>query len=144
MLAASQAHAQPASNSEQEIAFLKQQLRLLEQELDKLQKQTAANTEAAARAKSEAKAEAGSAVRTAIANANAAIPVKGAVAPSAVVVTMPNNRPTICTADDQNCISIVSRVHRHRHRGRTADGLHRDAQLVCQRQPPLHARLSAW
>ena len=24
---------------------------------------------------------------------------------------MPNNRPTICTADDQNCIAITSRVH---------------------------------
>jgi len=28
-----------------------------------------------------------------------------------VVVTMPNNRPTICTADDQNCIAITSRLH---------------------------------
>src|SRR5260370_36836044 len=24
---------------------------------------------------------------------------------------MPNNRPTICTADDQNCIAITSRLH---------------------------------
>jgi phosphate-selective porin OprO/OprP len=24
---------------------------------------------------------------------------------------MPNNRPTICTADDQNCVAITSRVH---------------------------------
>ena len=37
--------------------------------------------------------------------------MKGAVAPSDVVVKMPNNRPTICTADDQNCIAITSRVH---------------------------------
>src|SRR6266446_874221 len=24
---------------------------------------------------------------------------------------VPNNRPTICTADDQNCIAITSRLH---------------------------------
>jgi phosphate-selective porin OprO/OprP len=104
VLAASTAHAQSAGSNDAEIALLKQQLRLLEQKLDKLQKQTAVNTAAAATAKAEAKA--------AVANANAAaIPVKAAVPPSGVVVTMPNNRPTICTADDQNCIAITSRVH---------------------------------
>jgi phosphate-selective porin OprO and OprP len=110
-LAASQAHAQSASSSDQEIALLKQQLKLLEQKLDKLQKQTAANTAAAANAKAEAKAEARSEAKAAVASANAAIPVKGPVAPSGVVVTMPNNRPTICTADEQNCVAITSRVH---------------------------------
>ena len=24
---------------------------------------------------------------------------------------MPNNRPTICTADGQNCVAVTSRVH---------------------------------
>jgi phosphate-selective porin OprO/OprP len=114
-LAASQANAQSASNSEQEIALLKQQLRLLEQKLDKLQQQTAANTAATAKAKAEAKAEARSEARSeakaAVASANAAIPLKGPVAPSGVVVSMPNNRPTICTADEQNCVAIASRVH---------------------------------
>jgi len=110
-LAASHAHAQSASNSDQEIALLKQQLRLLEQKLDKLQKQTTANAAAAANAKQEAKAEARSEAKAAVANANAALPVKGPVAPSGVVVTMPNNRPTICTADEQNCVAITSRVH---------------------------------
>ncbi|WFU38169.1 OprO/OprP family phosphate-selective porin [Bradyrhizobium sp. CB82] len=110
-LVASQGHAQSANSSEQEIALLKQQLKLLEQKLDKLQKQTAANTAATASAKAEAKAEARSEAKAAIANANAAIPVKGPVAPSGVVVTMPNNRPTICTADEQNCVAITSRVH---------------------------------
>jgi len=113
MLAASQAHAE--SNSDQEIALLKQQLKMLEQKLDKLQNQTAANTAATAKArqeaKAEAKAEARSEAKAAIANANAAIPVKGPVAPSGVVVTMPNNRPTICTTDEQNCVAITSRVH---------------------------------
>jgi len=28
-----------------------------------------------------------------------------------VVVTMPNNRPTICTADGANCVGITGRVH---------------------------------
>ncbi|MDH6258222.1 OprO/OprP family phosphate-selective porin [Bradyrhizobium sp. BR13661] len=115
MLAAAPAHAESASNSEQEIALLKQQLKMLEQKLDKLQNQTAANTAATAKArqeaKAEAKAEARSEAKAAIANANAAIPVKGPVAPSGIVVTMPNNRPTICTADEQNCVAITSRVH---------------------------------
>jgi phosphate-selective porin len=84
---------------------LKQQLRLMEQKLDKLQKQTAANTAAAATANAKADG------RASVANANAAYPVKGPVAPSDVVVKMPNNRPTICTADDRNCIAITSRLH---------------------------------
>src|SRR6266404_3821086 len=101
-LATSQARAQSA---DAEIAALKQQLRLMEQKLDKLQKQTAANTAAAARANAKA------GTKVSVANANAAYPVKGPVAPSDVVVKMPNNRPTICTADDRNCIAITSRVH---------------------------------
>ncbi|TYL89236.1 porin [Bradyrhizobium rifense] len=110
VLVASQAQAQSAS-SDQEIALLKQQLKMLEQKLDKLQNQTAANTAAAAKTKAEAKAEARSEAKAVVANANAAIPVKGPVAPSGVVVTMPNNRPTICTADGANCVAITSRVH---------------------------------
>lgn len=114
-LGASQAQAQSASSSDQEIALLKQQLKMLEQKLDKLQNQTAANTAATAKAraeaKAEAKAEARSEAKAVVANANAAIPVKGPVAPSGVVVTMPNNRPTICTADGANCVAITSRVH---------------------------------
>src|SRR6478672_3968138 len=101
-LTTSQARAQSA---DAEIAALKQQLRLMEQKLDKLQKQTAANTAAAARA--SAKAD----TKVSVVNASAAYPVKGPVAPSDAVVKMPGNRPTICTADDQNCIAITSRVH---------------------------------
>jgi len=97
------AHAQSAG-ADAEIAALKQQLRLMEQKLDKLQRQTAANTTAAATANAKADA------KVSVANA-AAYPVKSQIAPSDAVVKMPNNRPTICTADDQNCISIVSRVH---------------------------------
>jgi phosphate-selective porin OprO/OprP len=107
--------AQSAGGAEAEIALLKQQLRLLEEKLDRIQQQTATNTAAAqnakAAARAEAKAEAKAVATAAVASANAAIPVKGPVAPSGVVVTMPNNRPTICTADEQNCVAITSRVH---------------------------------
>ncbi|MFL5239208.1 MAG: porin, partial [Rhizomicrobium sp.] len=114
-LGASQAQAQAAGNSEQEIALLKQQLKMLEQKLDKLQSQTAANTAATAKArveaKAEAKAEARSEAKAVVANANAAFPVKGAPPAPGVIVTMPNNRPTICTADQANCVAITGRVH---------------------------------
>src|ERR1700754_13213 len=103
-LATSQAYAQSAGNADAEIALLKQQLRLMEQKLEKLEKQTAANTSAAAKA--NAKADAKAEPKVTVASANAAYPVKGTIAPSDVVVTMPNNRPTICTADNQNCIAI--------------------------------------
>jgi phosphate-selective porin OprO and OprP len=102
-LIASQAQAQSTGGNDAEIALLKQQLRLMEQKLDQLQKQTAANTAAAAKANAKADA------KVAVANGNAAYPIK--VAPSDVIVTMPGNRPTICTADNLNCVSITSRLH---------------------------------
>jgi phosphate-selective porin OprO/OprP len=92
--------------SDAEIQLLKQQLHLLEQKLDRLQKQTSANTAAAAKANAKAEAS------TAAANAHAAAyPVKGPAPPPEAIVSMPGNRPTICTADDLNCISLVSRLH---------------------------------
>ena len=104
LMLASQAHAESGGN-DQEIALLRQQLRLLEQKLDKLQKQTSANTTAAANANAKVDATAK------VANANAAIPVKGPVAPSGAIVTMPGNRPTICTDDGLNCVAITGRIH---------------------------------
>jgi phosphate-selective porin OprO/OprP len=101
-LAVTQAHAQSAGSNDAEIAALKQQLRLVEQKLDKLQKQSTATAQAAAKANEKVDN---------VANANAAIPVKAAAPASGVVVTMPNNRPTICTADNANCVAITSRVH---------------------------------
>ncbi len=111
-LAATHATAQ-AANTDGEIALLKQQLRLMEQKLDRLQKQTAATATAAAQAnaKIDAKPPAGADRRGSVANANAAYPVKGPIVASGVGVTMPNNRPTICTADEQNCFSITGRLH---------------------------------
>ena len=104
-LMTSQARAGSAGGTDAEIALLKKQLQLLEQKLDKLQKQTAANTTAAANANAKAKADVQATV------ANAAYPVKGPVASADAVVHMTNNRPTICTADEQNCIAITGRVH---------------------------------
>jgi phosphate-selective porin OprO and OprP len=101
-LSTSEARAQSAG-SDAEIAALKQQLRLMEQKLDKLQKQTTANTAAAANANAKVDAR--------VASANAAYPVKGPIAPAEAVFTMPNNRPTFCTADNLSCISLTSRVH---------------------------------
>src|SRR6202051_3498494 len=97
--------ARAQSGPETEIAALKQQLLLMGRKLEALQKQTAANTTAAAKANAKADA------RVTVANANAAIPVKATVAPSDVIVTMPGNRPTICTADNLNCVAITSRIH---------------------------------
>jgi phosphate-selective porin OprO/OprP len=120
-LMTSQARAESSDSAAAEIALLKKQLRLMEEKLDKLQKQTAANTEAAADARAKAddakakadsaKVKADSAKAISAANANAVIPVKAPVPHLDAVVHMPNNRPTICTADERNCVSITSRVH---------------------------------
>ena len=71
---ASRAYAQSAGDDEAEVALLKQQLRLVEQKLDKLQKQSTANARAAAVASAKA------------AKANTAIPVKRPIASSDLVV----------------------------------------------------------
>jgi len=111
-LITSRAEAQSAGGPDAEIALLKQQLKLMEQKLDKLQKQTAANTTAAANANAKAEAVAKSEPRLVnVASANAAYPVKGPLPAPDAVVHMPDNRPTICTVDEQNCVAITSRVH---------------------------------
>jgi phosphate-selective porin OprO and OprP len=102
----SQVRAQSASSTEAEIAVLKKQLRLMEEKLDRLQKQTAAKTVAAAKA--NAKTEANAKVSV---DANGVVPVKAPAAPPDTIVKMPNNRPTVCTADEQNCIALTSRLH---------------------------------
>jgi phosphate-selective porin OprO/OprP len=104
LLMTSHAQAQSAAPDE-EVAQLKQQLRLMEQKLDKLQRQTTANTAAAAKANAKADAR-----PVNVASTGGNFPVKG-TAPIDAVVHMANNRPTICTTDGQNCISITGRVH---------------------------------
>jgi phosphate-selective porin OprO and OprP len=113
-LMTSQARAESADSAAAEIALLKKQLRLMEEKLDRLQKQTAANTATAAEAKAKAdvaKEKADKAKADIVASANAAVPLKGPIPHPDAVVHMTNNRPTICTADERNCVSITSRVH---------------------------------
>jgi phosphate-selective porin OprO/OprP len=96
-----QAHAQSARSTDAEITGLKKQM--LEEKLDKIQKRTDARIAAIATAPAKPSAP----------NNSAALPVKGAAGlPEAVaVVLMPNNGPTICTAEQQNCVAITSRLH---------------------------------
>jgi hypothetical protein len=82
----------------------------MEQKLDKLQKQTAANTAAAATANAKADAKVN------VTNANAAYPVKGPIAPSDAVVTMPNNRPTVAKLCKAGHLAISRRYHVCQHR----------------------------
>jgi phosphate-selective porin OprO/OprP len=106
VLITSQARA--ASDADAEIALLKQQLKLMEQKLDKLQKQTSANTASAAKANAKVDAKVASVPSP---GAAAVYPVKEPVRPFDTVVHMPNNRPTICTVDEQNCIALTTRLH---------------------------------
>jgi phosphate-selective porin OprO and OprP len=103
----SQVMAQPASSTEAEIAALKKQFRLMEEKLDRLQKQTAAKTVTAARANAKAEANA----KVTADDANGVVPVNALPPRPDVIVKMPNNRPTICTADEQNCISLTCRLN---------------------------------
>ena len=100
MMLSGEAGAQSAASNDAEIAALKQQLRLIEKKLDAVQKETAAKAKAAAQPTEK--------VDTWGEVTSTTMPAK---APSGVVVTMPGNRPTICTADNLNCVSITSRLH---------------------------------
>lgn len=96
LVAIAPAHAQSASVTAQ-IQALQNQVRLLNQQLQDLQSQVV-QTQRNAAVTSETVTE--------MKTAPAAAP-----APSGVVVSMPNNRPTLATADGQNSISLVGRVH---------------------------------
>jgi phosphate-selective porin OprO and OprP len=104
--AVSQASAQSAGSADAEIAALKKQLRLMEEKLDRLQKQTTVNTAAAAKANAKAEAKA----KVGVVEANGIVAVKAPAPPPDAIVKMPNNQPTICTADEQNCIALTSRL----------------------------------
>lgn len=105
LLATNQAQAE-TTGADAEIALLKRQLRLMEQKLDRLQKQTSANTTAAANANAKADAN------VSVAKASAAYPTKGPLLHTiGAYVKMPGNRPTICTDDNLNCVAITSRLH---------------------------------
>jgi phosphate-selective porin OprO/OprP len=78
------AYAQTA-DSDAKIAALEHQLATMQQELHKLEKTEASRPPAY-------------------------MPTKAPGGNSSVVVTMPNNRPTFCTADNLNCVAITSRL----------------------------------
>jgi phosphate-selective porin OprO/OprP len=92
------AQASEAPNAE--LAELKRQVRALEEKLDKLQRRNDPRT-----AVPKAGAKPGAS------DAYAALPAKSAAAGPDAIVLMPNGRPTICTADQENCVAITSRLH---------------------------------
>jgi phosphate-selective porin OprO/OprP len=101
LLADHSAFAQSAG-SESEIVALKRQLLVMQQKLEKLEQQTNATA---------AKANKIANLKASGPNAAPDDAIKGRPAVWDTVVKMPNNRPTICTADDLNCVSITSRLH---------------------------------
>ncbi len=93
-VAAIDAHAAgPTLN--QQVEMLQDQVRALNQQLQQLQSQVVQTQ------------------RNAAATSAAVADIKSAPPPAAsgVVVSMPNNRPTISTADGQNSISLTGRIH---------------------------------
>src|ERR1700675_4615691 len=85
----SQVRAQSASSTEVEIAALKKQLRLMEEKLDRLQKQTTAKTVAAAKANAKTEPNA----NVTADGANGVVPVNALPPRPDAIVKMPNNRP---------------------------------------------------
>lgn len=90
-----QAHAQATND---DVAALKAQLRALEKKLDNVQKQATATQKQQA------------VTQASFANANAAMHKK-AVPFIDATLTMPGNRPTFCTGDGMNCVSLTGRLH---------------------------------
>ena len=89
------AQAQSTGSVNSQIQALQDQVRLLNQQLQNLQSQVVQTQ------------------RNAAVTSAAVADIKSAPAASAsgVVVSMPNNRPTISTADGQNSIGITGRFH---------------------------------
>jgi phosphate-selective porin OprO and OprP len=89
------AHAQSNAPINAQIQALQDQVRLLNQQLQNLQTQVVQTQR-----------------NTAVTSA-AVADLKAAPAPSSsgIVVSMPNNRPTLSTADGQNTVSFVGRIH---------------------------------
>jgi phosphate-selective porin OprO and OprP len=99
---AAEAQSPSQSSTDSKIAALERQVSALERELKSLRKQAAKPAVSSATKPAPSPS-------SRVGNANAAIPVKNPVWPSDVVVKLPNNRPTICTADNLNCIALTSR-----------------------------------
>jgi phosphate-selective porin OprO/OprP len=96
LAAVAPAHAQSSATLNGQIQALQEQVRLLNQQLQSLQSQvvqTQRNT---------------AVTSAAVADIKSAQPAASA---SGVVASMPNNRPTLSTADGQNTVSLVGRIH---------------------------------
>jgi phosphate-selective porin OprO/OprP len=92
LLASGSANAQSSVSSAQ-IDKLQEQISALQQELQAMKKK---QNEVAKTAE----------------KAYAAAPTKAPLPPPSAIVKMsPGNRPSICTADGQNCIAFTSRLH---------------------------------
>ena len=94
------AHAQSSASLNSQIQALQDQVRALNQQLQNLQSQvvqTQRNQAATSQAVTQMQSQPAAA--------------SGTAAASGVVVSMPNNRPTISSADGQNSISLTGRVH---------------------------------
>jgi phosphate-selective porin OprO/OprP len=91
MLAAESASAQSAPVSADQIDKLEAQIQILQREVQALKAKTVAADKAHAAAPPATKAP--------------------APPPTAIAKMSPGNRPSICTADNLNCIAITSRLH---------------------------------
>jgi phosphate-selective porin OprO/OprP len=94
ILAAGQAGAQSSSVSSREVRELHEEIQALQQKVRQLEGKVAAPE------------------RQAPSRSAPPLLVKAsAPAPTAIVKMSPNNRPSICTPDEQNCIALTSRMH---------------------------------
>ncbi len=95
LTAVAPAHAQSSATLNNQIQALQEQVRALNQQLQNLQTQVVQTQ------------------RNTAVNSAAVADMKSAPPPAAsgVVVSMPNNRPTISSADGRNSIAITGRVH---------------------------------
>ncbi|MDA9424976.1 OprO/OprP family phosphate-selective porin [Bradyrhizobium sp. CCBAU 53380] len=98
------ARAAGAGETSAEISSLKRQLHLLEQRLDKLQQGSAAGA-------TKSKVAANSQATAALTTSNGKSAAKAPPLAAGALVSMPSNRPTICTDDGENCVGITGRVH---------------------------------
>ena len=94
LLAAGQAAAQSSSVSPQEVRELREEVQALQRKVQQLEAKSAAPQ----------KLPPSRSVPQLVVKASAP-------PPSAIVKMSTNNRPSICTTDEQNCIAITSRLH---------------------------------
>jgi phosphate-selective porin OprO/OprP len=109
MLAAGAANAQSASSTAEQMEKLQAQITALQRELQGLKGRVEKTDKAAKAGAAKADADKADAADAAYATAT---PLAKAPPPTGAIVKMSaGNRPSICTADSLNCISLTSRLH---------------------------------